>query len=550
MMALSVLWTFGAGLSIFIYSISELEGSLKGLTGRPFKKFLHRQTAHPLRAVAAGAFVTALLQSSSVVMLLTLSFVGAGVLSTRNALALTIGSNIGTTLDSWLIALIGFKFDIESFAFPILSLALLLRVFRRDRTLVDRWFRFLLSFGLLFSALSLMKSSLGAQSALQALSVNASLNPYVFVFVGFVLTSIIQSSFATVAISLAALHAGIFNLPQAAGLVLGAEAGTAIKFLFGVNSRPVDAKRLAWGNFLINVMTVLLGSFFLFPLVRFLSEELFPGEVLMALVGFQTSMNLLSFILIFPFIGNFSTWLESRIKDEGVAEKDLPIKLLSGAAYDDLQDAILCLTRRCEALIRHATGAAESEHRDAPDSIGWKAFLLKRKSFLEEYRTLKHIHGVILEELSDHLVSEADNSEYEKWSLMVNVITNILHASKTVKDIRPDIKELRDSANDHLYGVLPGIVSDCDSFLEKVRTMQKEFSLEEELESNRRWHIERVGGAMELLQQHKIKEYESSTLINVYHELYSSRKALLRAYSGLRKIELISGPSTSALEVQ
>ncbi|MFM9027256.1 MAG: hypothetical protein ACKOQ6_04615, partial [Bacteroidota bacterium] len=100
-----------------------------------------------------------------------------------------------------------------------------------------------------------MKSSLGAQSALQALSVNASLNPYVFVFVGFVLTSIIQSSFATVAISLAALHAGIFNLPQAAGLVLGAEAGTAIKFLFGVNSRPVDAKRLAWGNFLINVMT-------------------------------------------------------------------------------------------------------------------------------------------------------------------------------------------------------------------------------------------------------------------------------------------------------
>ncbi|MFM9027255.1 MAG: Na/Pi symporter [Bacteroidota bacterium] len=138
MMALSVLWTFGAGLSIFIYSISELEGSLKGLTGRPFKKFLHRQTAHPLRAVAAGAFVTALLQSSSVVMLLTLSFVGAGVLSTRNALALTIGSNIGTTFDSWLIALIGFKFDIESFAFPILPLALLLRVFRRDRTLVDR----------------------------------------------------------------------------------------------------------------------------------------------------------------------------------------------------------------------------------------------------------------------------------------------------------------------------------------------------------------------------------------------------------------------------
>ncbi len=93
-------WQLFAGVAVFIFAMSLLEDSLKNLAGRPFKKFLQRQTSHKFRAIVAGTFVTAVLQSSSVVMLMVLSFVGAGVMNMRNAMAVSFGANLGTTVSS------------------------------------------------------------------------------------------------------------------------------------------------------------------------------------------------------------------------------------------------------------------------------------------------------------------------------------------------------------------------------------------------------------------------------------------------------------------
>ncbi len=106
------------GVGLFLFAMYLIEESLKNLSGRRFKLFLQRITKNSIGAVAGGAIVTGVLQSSSMVSLIVLAFVGAGVFTMKNALAIILGANLGTTLDSWVVALIGFKMNVEVLAYP------------------------------------------------------------------------------------------------------------------------------------------------------------------------------------------------------------------------------------------------------------------------------------------------------------------------------------------------------------------------------------------------------------------------------------------------
>ena len=116
------LWRLAAGLGLFLFGMHQLETSLKLLTGRPFKKFLREHTAHPVKGVLAGAVSTAALQSSSVVSLIVLAFVGTGIISLASAIGIVFGSNLGTTATGWIVATVGFKLDIESLALPLVAI--------------------------------------------------------------------------------------------------------------------------------------------------------------------------------------------------------------------------------------------------------------------------------------------------------------------------------------------------------------------------------------------------------------------------------------------
>src|SRR5687768_11616331 len=115
-----------AGIGLFLFAMYLLEESLKNLSGRKFKLFLQRTTKNRIGAVAGGAVVTGVLQSSSMVSLMVLAFVGAGVFTLKSALAIILGANLGTTLDSWLVATLGFSNNVEVIAYPVVFLGGLL----------------------------------------------------------------------------------------------------------------------------------------------------------------------------------------------------------------------------------------------------------------------------------------------------------------------------------------------------------------------------------------------------------------------------------------
>lgn len=218
-----------AGIGLFLFAMHFLETSLRELSGRRFKLFLQKMAARPISAVAGSALITGILQSSSMVSLMVLAFLGAGVFSLEQSLALILGANLGTTLDSWIIAVFGFQVNIEKAAFPAIFLGALLLLISGKRKQFSQVSFFLLGFGLLFLSLHLMRTSM--ETAVQQFKIESYLQAshYLFLLIGFVITFLMQSSSVTMAIVLTAIHSGILPLDKAIYIVLGSETGTTIK---------------------------------------------------------------------------------------------------------------------------------------------------------------------------------------------------------------------------------------------------------------------------------------------------------------------------------
>ncbi|MEO5906399.1 MAG: Na/Pi symporter, partial [Saprospiraceae bacterium] len=220
---LTLIFKLAAGIGLFLFAMYLLEESLKNLSGRNFKLFLQRSTKNRIGAVAGGAIVTGVLQSSSMVSLMVLAFVGAGVFTMKNALAIILGANLGTTLDSWLVATLGFKVDIEVAAYPALFICGMLLILFGNRKTIKYIAYFLFGFGMLFIGLSFMKTAMEEQVKVFDFSKYAGMSLAVFLLIGFIITTLVQSSSVTMALTLSALNAGAIPFPEAAAIVLGSE---------------------------------------------------------------------------------------------------------------------------------------------------------------------------------------------------------------------------------------------------------------------------------------------------------------------------------------
>ncbi|MBK9319865.1 MAG: Na/Pi symporter [Bacteroidetes bacterium] len=156
MTALEVVFMLLGGIGLFIFSLKMIEESVKNLSGRTFKLFLQKLTKNKILAVAGSALLAALLQGSSVLMVMVLALVGAGVLSLSGALAFILGANIGTTLDTWVVVLVGFKMNLEAVSYPAIIIAALLQMLP-GREKLKHYSHLLFGFGLLFISVSFMK---------------------------------------------------------------------------------------------------------------------------------------------------------------------------------------------------------------------------------------------------------------------------------------------------------------------------------------------------------------------------------------------------------
>ena len=185
------IWKFIAGLGLFLFGMFMLEEGIKALSGRAFKKFLRKHTKNKIKAILSGTFITAIVQSSSVVSLMTLAFVGAGVIKLTNAIGIILGSNLGTTMTGWVVATLGFKLDIESFALPCIGIGGLGLIFLARSDRFSNISKLVVGFGFLFLGLNYMKLSISDLAETFDIGMYADYSLIVFAMIGLVLTAII-----------------------------------------------------------------------------------------------------------------------------------------------------------------------------------------------------------------------------------------------------------------------------------------------------------------------------------------------------------------------
>lgn len=521
-----------AGIGFFMLGMNFVEDALRKLAGRSFKIFLRKQTNNKLKAIVGGAIVTGVLQSSSIVNLMVLAFVGAGVITMQNALAVILGANIGTTLDSWVVASVGFGFNIEVFSFPLVGIAGIAMALLSKNEKAYHWSKFLFGFGVLFIGLDFMKVSFAGMVQHFDFSTIQHYPAIVFVVVGFAITSIIQSSSAAVAITLSALHVNAITLYSATAIVLGSEVGTTIKLLLASIHGVPAKKRVALGNMIYNSLLIVAVLLALQPINYLLTEIIQFKDQLLALVFFQSFINILGVIIFFPFLNLFEKFLHNRFTEDQsgaryiklvpAGEGDLALEALDKEAKRFIWYTLDFHLHAFDIKISHPNILAEKHFHEKP--------------FSTKYDVLKLLHGEIHSYYITINKELLNVKELERAEQIISTVRNCMFSAKSVKDSLGDIDQLKNSSSTVKFEVYQNTQHEVEElnnmFVDCLVRTSHEALFEDIVKLYNRVQQGYNEGLNKLYLKkanHELTEVDISTLINFNRELFTSYKAMIWA---------------------
>ena len=444
-------WRLLAGLGIFLFGMLLIEESLRALSGRAFRRIIRQYTDGRLRSIGSGSFVTALLQSSSAVSLMVLAFVGAGVMSMENAIGVIMGSNIGTTFTAWIVATLGFKIKIESFALPFIGIGAIGLIFFKAPSKPSLVSRLLVGFGFLFLGLDYMKGSVENLAQTFDLNQFPTYGLWFYVLVGTLSTAIMQASAATIAIVLTALNSQLITFDMAMAMVIGANVGTTITVLLGAIGGVQAKKRVALSHLIFNVVTGIIAFFSIPILVGIINFFLdVKTSSLTGLALFHTLFNVLGVIIFFPFVGLLARTLVKfypEFKPILTVYIDQTPTEVSEAATAALRKEICHLLQECQL---YNLRLLKIDQKLVLDNDTPFEKNLKRKFTLDDlYGNIKLLHAEIFTYYSQIQNQKLNEPEAKELERLIYASRNIMNALKNFKGIRHNMDEF--DSSDNLY---------------------------------------------------------------------------------------------------
>jgi phosphate:Na+ symporter len=337
-----------AGVAIFLFGMLMLEDGFKLFGGGALERVLERATGSTFRSVVFGMVSTTLLQSSSLVSVITISFLSAGLISLVGGVGIIFGANIGTTTGAWLVAGLGLKVNIAAYAMPMIAISIVL-VFQKSKSARGVGYA-IGGLGFLFLGIHHMKEGFDAfkdQIDLLRFALPGILGLVVYTLLGTAATVIMQSSHATMVLILTALAAGQISYENALALAIGANIGTTITAIIGSLSANYQGKRLALAHLIFNVITAAVALIFISPLrdaVDSISAVVGIGDsdFALKLAVFHTIFNVLGVVLMLPLMNRLIAFLERRIVE--------PAPDVSRPRY--LNDAVDAFPQTLESALR------------------------------------------------------------------------------------------------------------------------------------------------------------------------------------------------------
>lgn len=444
------IWKLLAGLGIFMFGMFLMEESIKKLSGRAFKLVIRQYTNGKVKSIFSGIGVTAILQSSSAVSLMTLAFVGAGIMTMGNAIGVILGSNIGTTVTAWIVATIGFKVNIESFALPLIGSGGLGIIFLGKSDKYSNISKLLVGFGFLFMGLDYMKGSVEVFTNTFDISTIPNYGLVVYLAIGFLLTAIMQSSSATMAIILTMLNARLMVFDAAAAMVIGANVGTTVTILLGAIGAVQVKKRVAYSHFAFNLITGIL-ALVLMPVLIYIVLKVFNPEesAVLALALFHTLFNIIGVLAFFPFINLFSKFLIKTFPD-----KKAELTLFINQTTSDVAEAGISAVRNetlhlVKNAMRHNLSILHIDEKLVfSDYNSLNTAIKKRgRSKADKYNDLKRLQAEIMTFSADIQANEMTKTESSELNHYLHAARMALHSAKALKDVTHDFDEFESADN-------------------------------------------------------------------------------------------------------
>lgn len=364
----SILTLLGS-LGLFLYGMTLMSEALQKVAGDKMRNILAAMTSNSLSRVLTGLFITAIIQSSSATTVMVVSFVNAGLLSLVQSIGVIMGANIGTTFTAWLISLLGFKADIAILAIPLIGFgfAFMMCKSKKKKSIGE----LIIGFALLFLGLSFLKDSVpDLQSSPEILAFLQQWTNYgfgsvlMFVFIGTVLTIVLQSSSATMALTLVMCNNGWIPFDMGAAMVLGENIGTTITANIAASVANVSARRAAMAHSVFNVFGVIWVLILFHPFL-FLVSKIIMGmgldnplvagassnSILYAISTVHTLFNICNTLILVWFtnqIAQFVTKIVKGKKDEGEVFR---LQYIQGGV---LNTAELSLNQAKEEIVHYA----------------------------------------------------------------------------------------------------------------------------------------------------------------------------------------------------
>ena len=515
---------FVAGLGIFLLGINQMENGLKNLAGKSFRTFLKKYTENAFLAILVGIIVTSILQSSSVVSLMVLAFVGAGIIPLRNAIAIIFGTNLGTTITGWIVASVGFKLPIDSLALPILGVGGIFITLFSGRIFFTEIGRFLVGFGALFMGLEFMKDAVDVQTVSMDAIASLSIPVHLFFIIGVLLTAIIQSSSATMAITLSALYTGMISLEIAGAIVIGGYLGTTITVFLGALGGGAVKKQVAYAHVGFNFITSIIALIILYPLIDFVKNKLPFEDPLFQLVSFHSIFTMIGIIIMFPFLTPYTKLIQRLVKKEAPSLtpmlKSVPSEVIDGASEAIRKEAANLLER-----IKKYRFTAFNEEKKAFTA---QFFDSNTDSLVNQYGQIQLIEGEIITYYLSIQKEKMTDTEAEVLQTYIHGIKRMSLAAKSIKNVLHTILALKESDQNELIQLKFAVQQQYSQFYEKLKD-----SPEQALQLAEDAYRENVNAIYEMIERKVLKKDELTSFLHLNSQIRQFKFHFAEAWSSV-----------------
>ena len=431
---LQIFTLFGA-MGMFLYGMNLMSSGLQKAAGDRLRGFLSAMTSNPFKRVMTGVGITALIQSSSATTVMVVSFVNAGLLTLVQAIGVIMGANIGTTITAWMVSLLGFKADISILAVPLMLLGFLFSNSKKNQH--KNIGELIVGFSLLFLGLSFMKESVpDLKQTPEVLEFVKQWSGYgfwsvlIFLGIGTVLTLILQSSSATMAITLIMLSMGWIPFPMACAMVLGENIGTTITANIAASVGNPSAKRAALSHTIFNVFGVIWALILFRPFLSLVGKIIellgFPNPAaagfsvtepdgatgtaaLYGLSMLHTLFNLINTIILVWFTGLIAKIVTKLVKEpENKEEKPYRLKYINAGplatpelATEQAIKEIIHFARISRNGLGYARAAINETEPDKFEELRGKLVKYEEISDRIEYEIATFLNAVSEGEISE-----------------------------------------------------------------------------------------------------------------------------------------------------